>query len=131
MPVEESKCQGPTTCIQFLGMELDSEALEVRLPEDKLQRLKVLLKEWKGRKAGTKRDLLSLIGTLSHAAKAVRHFLRRLINMSTVVKHPDKYIRLNISACSDMSLQSHGVSMLLRADKQNPQVTVTSDASGS
>ncbi len=60
--------------------------MEVRLPQAKLEQLTITLATWRGRKAGKKRDLLSLIGSLSHACKAVRagrSFLRRLIDLST------------------------------------------------
>ena len=55
-------------------------------------------------KRGKKRNLLSLIGSLQHASKAVRQghsFLRRLINLSTAVQHLDHFVRLNVSARSD------------------------------
>ena len=87
-PLEADKCEGPSTNITFLGMELDSTNMEIRLPSDKLERLRVLLEGWSKRRAGKKRDLLSLIGYLHHASKAVRQgrsFLRRLINLSTSV----------------------------------------------
>ena len=48
MPVEGDKCQGPVTCIPFLGMELDSIALEIQLPADKLANLRALLLTWRG-----------------------------------------------------------------------------------
>ena len=40
VPIAAHKTEGPTTCLTFLGIELDSDAMEVRLPRDKLQRLK-------------------------------------------------------------------------------------------
>ena len=140
VPVEEAKCVGPATTIQFIVIELDSVALEICLPEDKLLRLRALLQDWKGRKAGKKRDLLSLIGTLNHAAKVVqqgRSFLRRLIDLSSAGKHLDNYIRLNVSARSDIRWWGefaeawNGISMMVRADKLHPQLFITSDASGS
>ena len=36
-PIEEDKCEDPATTIRFLEIELDTLAMEVRLPEDKLQ----------------------------------------------------------------------------------------------
>jgi len=66
--VEEDKCEGPATIIPFLGIEL---ALEIRLPADKLQQLRKQVHDWRGKKAA-KRELLSLIGSLQHACKAVR-----------------------------------------------------------
>ena len=42
-PLEEDKCEGPSSVISFLGMELDSQKMEIRLPADKLERLRQLL----------------------------------------------------------------------------------------
>ena len=139
VPLEEEKCEGPAPILTFLGMELDSNKMEIRLPLDKLERLRKLLAEWEGRKAGKKRELLSLIGYLQHASKAVRQgrsFLRRLITLSTMVEKLDNFVRLNISARSDIwwwsvfAAQWNGTSMLVRFDKANPHFLVTSDASG-
>ena len=89
LPVATEKDEGPATAISFVGIELDSGAMEIRLPQDKLTRLKSDLAGWRGRKACKKRDLLSLIGVLSHACKAFRagrSFLRRLIDLSMLAK---------------------------------------------
>ena len=72
MPVEPEKDEGPASTISFLGLELDSMAMEVRLPQEKLKKLKTVLGTWRGRKACRKRDILSLIGSLTHACRAVR-----------------------------------------------------------
>ena len=138
-PIEESKSVGPATTITFLGMELDSVSMEIRLPQDKLRSLRMLLEDWKSRKAGKKRDLLSLIGVLQHASKAVRQgrcFVRRLIDLSMAVGNLDNFVRLNVSARPDICWWSefasswNGTSLLFKFDKQHPQIVVTSDASG-
>lgn len=36
-PVVTSKTLGPSQVLEFMGIELDSTRMEVRLPEDKLQ----------------------------------------------------------------------------------------------
>lgn len=98
IPIEPEKTKGPATSITFLGIEIDTVALEICLPHDKLSVLKSTLQTWRGRKACRKRELLSLIGTMLHASKAVRAgrtFLRRLIDLSTVVKHWDHFVRLS------------------------------------
>jgi len=59
MPVEPKKDEGPATTISILGLELDSVAMEVRLPQVKLRSLRSLLISWRGRKVCKKRDLLS------------------------------------------------------------------------
>ena len=63
--------EGPATVLPFLGILLDSDAMEICLPEDKLSRLRLTMQEWKNKKCCTKRDLLSLIGQLNHACKMV------------------------------------------------------------
>ena len=70
--------------------------MEIRLPQDKLASLKTTLSSWRGRKACRKRELPSLFGVPSPAAKAVRagrSFFRRFIDLSMTAKHPDNFIR--------------------------------------
>ena len=133
-PVEEEKFEGPAPVLSFLGIELDTIQ---RLLADKLKRLQQLTSEWRGRKEGVKRDLLSLIGILTHAGKAVRQgrsFLRRLIDVAKQVKWLDHHVRLNVSADIQWWYQFatnwNGVSMLLEQRMEKPDIGITSDASG-
>ena len=68
LPTEPEKDEGPATTVSVLGLELDSVKLEICLPADKLSHLKSSLASWQSKKVC---DPLSLIGLLSHAAKAV------------------------------------------------------------
>lgn len=139
VPLAMEKLEGPATCLTFLGIEVDTEAMELRLPEKKLGLLMVTVKEWFGRKSCTKRELLSLIGVLSHACKVVRpgrRFLRRLINVSAGTRNLNRCIRLNGECRSDIGWwltflpQWNGVSMLWDSQKESPDHQVWSDASG-
>ena len=139
VPVEEEKSEGPATTITFLGIEIDTKAMEIRLPQDKLAQLQQVLALWRGKKACLKRDLLSIIGSLSHACKVVRPgraFIRRLIDLSKTAKHPHHHVRLNLEARSDIewwhrfSRSWNGVSILRAQAQEHPHVTITSDASG-
>ena len=56
--------------------------MEISLPEDKLEQLKKLLAEWKGRKGCTRK---SLIGHLQHAAKVVRPGRRFIHDMLSLL----------------------------------------------
>ena len=40
---EPSKLEGPTTCLTFLGIQIDTEALILHLPEEKLSKFKQAL----------------------------------------------------------------------------------------
>ena len=61
LPVMQEKVVGPSTVLDFLGIVIDSNKMELRLPHDKLSRLKHLIQAWLGKKSCTKRQLLSLI----------------------------------------------------------------------
>ena len=83
LPLHPDKLEGPATCLTILGIELDSEKLQARLPTDKRDRIKALLDEWSLKRFCKRRELESLIGHLHHACKVApqgRTFLRRMIN---------------------------------------------------
>ena len=137
--VSMGKLVGPATLIEFLGILLDTLRLELRLPTDKLLRLRRLIQEWRGKHSCTKRELLSLIGQLQHACKVVRPgrtFLRRMIELSTVAKQLHHHIRLNKGFQSDLEWWAlflptwNGIAMMSSVCRTQPTATVTSDASG-
>ena len=67
VPLAPDKVIGPVTKLTYLGIEIDSVSLTIRLPVDKMSKLSTSLKQWSSRKKCTKRELLSLIGSLSFA----------------------------------------------------------------
>ena len=148
IPIAEEKTEGPTTTLTFLGITIDSHAQQLRLPQEKLQELLQRINHWMGnrrsqgtgrrpRRSGTKRDLLSLIGLLNHAATVVRPgrtFLRSLIDASTKVTCLDHHVSLPACARADLAwwhtyLQSWNGTSLLSAAV--PTHFIYSDASGS
>ena len=46
LPIEEKKTEGPSTCLKFLGIELDTRSMVMRLPDSKLTQLNQALAEW-------------------------------------------------------------------------------------
>jgi hypothetical protein len=109
----------------------------LKLPPEKLGRLNDLTRQWR---SCTKRELLSLIGHLSHACRVVRAgrtFLRRMIDLSSVPKELHHRVRLNKGFQSDLHwwvafLEGwNGVSMFGGVVRQQPSAVLTSDASGS
>ena len=58
--------------ITFLGIEFDAAKSIIRLPNDKLSELIDLVRSWHSRKKCVKRELLSLIGSLSFACKVIK-----------------------------------------------------------
>ena len=105
VPTAPEKLEGPTTCITYLGIEMDSVAQVIHLPPPKFQELLLLLGDWSTKKKCTKRELLSLIGKLAFAAKVVRSgrlFLRCLIDLSTSVTKLHHHVTSNLEARKDI-----------------------------
>lgn len=83
------KVVDPTQCITYLGVEVDSVNMCLRLPEEKIDSIREKLELACSRRRLTKRQIQSLVGVLNFAAALVhggRVFLRRLINASTALK---------------------------------------------
>ena len=102
VPIARGKTEGPSTALAFLGIHIDTQDEKLRLPQEKLMRLK---REIYHKRSTTKRELLSLIGQLQHACCIVRpgrSFLRRMISLSTVAKELHHRIRLNGGFQSDL-----------------------------
>ena len=71
----------------------------MRVPQEKLREIKVLITKWQTRKARKKRELLLLIGKLAHVAKVIvpgRIFLWRMINTAHQVKQLDHWVNLSL-----------------------------------
>ena len=106
IPLSPEKYVAPTTTITYLGITIDSQAMEIRLPDEKLVSIMAMLSRWQKTKKCTKRELLSLIGKLSFAAKVVpsgRTFIRRLIDLSKTVSRLTHHISLNAGARQDIN----------------------------
>ena len=141
IPLKWTKVEGPATSLVFLGIVLDTNTMEIRLPPDKLQQILLLLHQWRQRKHCSKRELLSLIGKLVHACKVVRVgriFLRRMIDTAHSVRHLHYQIRLNVEFRSDLEWwvlfleRWNGRSMREVHNPQwDPDIVFSSDASGS
>ena len=105
VPLAPEKIFGPVSSLTYLGIVIDSQKMEIRLPADKFEELLSSLRQWQCVKKCTKRDLLSLIGKLSFASKVIpagRTFLRRLIDLSTTVTKLHHRISLNKEARLDI-----------------------------
>jgi hypothetical protein len=71
IPIKQEQTVFPTTKLTFLGVELESELMEVRLPKDKLKKLRSILSSFLHRKKVTLIELQSLIGFLNFAYAVV------------------------------------------------------------
>ena len=134
--VAYDKVTSPSTCTVFLGVEIDSVAMELRLPESKICKLNMLLDKYVSSRKITKNDLESLGGLLSHCSHLVRGgrtFCRRLYNLyKEVCKRGVKSIRISPEVKSDLNwwrvfcVSFNGVSKINNVDYCYPMVSDSS-----
>ena len=139
LPVAEDKLEGPSTRLSFLGLEINTVAMELRLPAEKLRDLQVLIRSWCGRRAASKRELESLIGSLNHACSVVRcgkTFLRRMFELLAVAHKSHHFLRLNVSFKSILKWWErflaplNGVSLRRSLQQSGVNFSFASDAAG-
>nr|XP_006822332.1 PREDICTED: uncharacterized protein LOC102808029 [Saccoglossus kowalevskii] len=140
IPIAPHKTVGPTTVLEYLGIELDTVRMQARLPQDKLSRIHELLKTFLSRKSCTKRELLSLLGHLNFACRVVipgRTFISRLIELSKGVKKLHHHISISSESRKDLHMWQYflsgwnGVSMFLDAHPTSASdMQLYTDASG-
>ena len=133
IPVAREKLEGPTTRLSFLGIELDTHLMVLRLPQEKIEELRALLAHWRTKKWCLLKDLQSLVGKLQHAYKVVRPgrtFLRHMFELLRGTAKRQYYIHLSATFWSDLAwwimfLESwNGVSMLTDIDNAPPRCTL-------
>lgn len=140
VPLHPDKFEGPSTALTVLGIELDSLALQARLPKEKFDRISSLIDEWSRKRHCKRNHLVSLTGHLQHACKVIpqgRTFLRRMINLLSAFRKDDHFIRLNrdfhldLTRWRDLLRSWDGRSFFLSLQwAPLPDFQVSSDAAG-
>ena len=103
--VNPNKVSPSTKVIEFLGIVIDTEAMETRISRDRLEEIISELNTFEKKRTCTKRELLSLIGKLSFISRVVkpgRTFTRRMISVAKRIKHLHHHIKLNEGIRSDI-----------------------------
>ena len=103
--VSWKKVTDPATITTFLGITIDSEAMELSLPLAKVEKLKALILNILDRGHASKKDLESLGGMVSHCSYVVRSgrtFSRRIFDLSASYTRRFKKIPLDSSIRADL-----------------------------
>ena len=133
------KVEGPSKSLTFLGILLDTENMEARLPHDKLQCIRAQIATWLGRQKAKKREILSLVGLLQHATKVVkpgRTFIARMYKAAAKLKELHHVTRLTKEFKSDLQWWNlfaatwNGVSSIVETFRQDSVLCIQTDASG-
>lgn len=107
VPVAGEKTEGPKTVIVFLGLELDSVQMVVRIPMSKVTELGEKIRDMLKKQRVTLRVMQSLIGSLNFACRAIipgRPFCRRLINSIRGLSKPHHHLRITKNIKRDLAM---------------------------
>ena len=139
VPIAHHKTEGPSRLITFLGIELDSKAMEARLPPDKLSSYATNIQKLANDKTINLRSLKSVIGQLTFSTSVVpsgRAFLRRLHDLTLGKLNPAHTFTLTQSAKQDLLmwlsfLHNHNGRTIIRplSIVNSSQIKLCADAS--
>ena len=107
VPLATNKTEGPQSVLVFLGLEIDTIEMKVRIPKDKLDSLKEKLLYLLGRKKATLKELQSLAGSLSFCCRAIpvaRAFIRRFYDAMCGIRKRDHFIRITMQMKEDIEM---------------------------
>ena len=140
VPLADEKTEGPCEVLVFLGLELDSAHMTVRIPENKIKEVVSKIEEMLLHEKSTLKKIQSLIGSLNFCCRAIpmgRPFIRRLIDAICGLSNPFHHVRLNKSIRLDLNMWltflKHFNGLSLFHDKywiSNCDVQLFSDSAG-
>ena len=140
VPIAPHKTVGPKVTLDYLGVILDAQRMEARLPQDKLTRLVALVKTFLCWKRCTKREALSLLGHFNFAARVIplgRSFISRLLEVTRRAKELHHHVHLTTDCKEDLRMwhiflrQWNGVSLFLdNSCTPAPDMSLYTDALG-
>ena len=96
IPIAVEKTVEPTSSLTFLGIQLDTLSMQMRLPQDKLTELRTQIQHSLVVKKFTLQELQFIIGSLNFVCQVVapgRAFLRRFIDATIGISmQSSKYV---------------------------------------
>lgn len=107
IPVAPEKTEWPCTIIIFLGLEIDSNTMVVRMPYSKVCEILLKIQAVKAERKVTLKVMQQLIGVLNFAARVIvpgRPFLRRLINATRGLTKPYHHLRVTLDIKRDLDM---------------------------
>ncbi|KAI8481562.1 hypothetical protein Bbelb_406620 [Branchiostoma belcheri] len=131
------KAVRPTTCMTFLGIDFDTVSMTRRVPQFRLEEIRLLVSAWLNKKKATRRELQSLIGKLVFVSSCVppgRLFISRMLEALRSLRRNHHRLRLTRDFRLDLKwwqrfMDSYnGVSMMVPDIYSDPDELVMTDA---
>ena len=131
-----SKACKPSTSMNFLGIWFCTQTMTMQITPDRLVEIKIELQEWEEKERATRKEMQSLIGKLSFAAKCVRPgrlFLARMLNelwVSPEIENSDlsEDFKKDIAWWSRVMPYFNGISLIPPNYWSSPDTVLACDA---
>ncbi|XP_056596689.1 uncharacterized protein LOC130414700 [Triplophysa dalaica] len=107
IPLAQEKNAGPSTSIEFLGINLDSEKFQASLPKEKIDRIILVATSLIDNPNCSKRELLSILGHLNFAVRIIpqgRPFISHLLSLASSVPALEDQLSLTNACRNELSL---------------------------
>ncbi|XP_046337870.2 uncharacterized protein LOC124119423 [Haliotis rufescens] len=109
VPVAHAMTVGPASCLTFLGLEIDTVRMQVRIPQEKIVNINAIIHDMlaSGNHKVTRKALQSLVGKLNFMCRAIPMggpFCRRLIDAYTKVSHQAHGVRITWGVREDLEV---------------------------
>ncbi len=107
IPLAQDKTAGPSTSIEFLGINLDSQKFQASLPKEKIDRTILVASALLANPSCSKRELLSILGHLNFAMRIIpqgRPFVSHLLSLASSAHALEDQITLTVSSCDELNL---------------------------
>ncbi|KAL0161246.1 hypothetical protein M9458_044971, partial [Cirrhinus mrigala] len=107
IPLAQDKTEGPSTFIEFLGINLDSQKFLASLPKEKIDRTIVIASTLLTNTSCSKRELLSIVGHLNFAMHIIpqgRPFISHLLSLASSAHALEDRISITDSCRNELSL---------------------------
>lgn len=107
VPIAREKSVGPCTKLIFLGLEIDSVLMIIRIPLQKMEELREIILKVLERKKVVLKEFQSLVGKLAFCSRAIRSsraFLRRFYDVMITIKRPHHRLNITESIKEDLKM---------------------------
>ena len=130
----EDKASPPSTVMIFLGLEVNTITMTIKIPQQKLIEIRMELGRWFLGRRVTKKQMQSLVGILNFAAGCIkpgRIYFSRILN---VLRRMDKEVVVQQEIMDDIDWWKvcagdfNGVSLMMEQRWERPGQTVHTDA---
>ena len=134
MQEAEDKASAPSRVMIFLGLEVNTILMTLKIPHEKMCEIRTVLRQWLSKSVASKREIQQLVGLLNFAAGCIkpgRIYFSRILNVLRGCDRGCVYIssdlRKDIEWWWNCAERFNGISYIMNPSWEVPRQTVQTD----